>query len=474
MNAVCRRLARTARSGAPEPPILLALLRIAVAAVVLLSPEPAMALAASERAAVLRIAPAGLAWLGTVVPLTPHAVRVATALLRASACLVVAGVLTRASLALLLACFVYLFGAAQLTGTVVHDMHLAWMMALLIASPSGDALSCDAWARGRGLLGGPCSPASSMAVLFARVLLGLVYFFPGVRKLAVGGIAWVASDNLRNQMRFKWFEAGGVAAWPRLDLAPRWCVVAATAVIAFECSFVVLAVTRRGRPVALAGGLLFHAMIAHFLYVPFSSLWALYVVLLDGRRLRALLGGGDRTQPRPREPGEAFSGPRGPIAAEASGTAPTSPVPWAPLAVGVTLVIAVAVQGVRGATQAWPVACYPTFETLAPDAITDLAIELRPGDREDPDGTLRDAPDRPPTAWGTTWRLLGLYGGGIDGARLEAYASELAARSGRSAALARAARVSFVAETYSIDPARYGGPPLTRVVVYVADRAEGK
>jgi hypothetical protein len=438
------------RIAPAESPLPLALLRVAVAAVILASPEPQTALLVSQRAADLRIAPEGLTWLGTIVPLTPAGVLLAHGVLRGAGVLLLLGALTRLSAVLALASFVYLFGAAQLTGTVLHDMHLGWMLVLLAVGPAADVLSIDAWAQGRPPLAAPPTRAAGVSLTFARLLLGLVYVFPGLRKITVGGGEWIASDNLRNQMWFKWFEAGGIVPWPRIDRSAFLCSTAAVAVIAFECGFLFFALSKRKRWVAIAGGLLFHASVQHFLYVRFTSLWALYVALLDGDALMTTL--------RRWAPGRRLLSPS-PAAEE-----PRARAVWPIAIAGSALALGVLVQGARGKTQSWPFACYPTFEDLAPSTIVDLAIEAEvPGETRH---VLRPSPARPAADWGMTWRLLGLYGDGVVPARLEAYAQDLAARDGEGAMLARAARVRFFAERYDLDPARYGAAPVERRVVY--------
>lgn len=83
-------------TGRPTP---LALLRIAVAIVALISPEPSLARIVAERPRALWTIPEGLGWLGTVIPLDASLVTIATAILRASAVLAVLGFFRRLALA---------------------------------------------------------------------------------------------------------------------------------------------------------------------------------------------------------------------------------------------------------------------------------------------------------------------------------------------------------------------------------------
>jgi hypothetical protein len=372
----------------------LALLRVAIAIVALLSPEPAIARVVAERSRALWTVPEGLGWLGSIVPLDPTAVTVATAVLRASAVLAILGFFRRGALAVLALMLLYVFGAAQLTGTVTHDMHLFWFAALLACVRRGED--------------------DPRALAIARLWLGLVYFFPGVHKLAHGGLAWVTSDNLVHQMYFKWYEAGGVAPWPRIDRVPHLVNVLAAGVVAFELAMPLLVSLRRTRLAALVLGLLFHLSAGHFLDVLFPSLVACYVVLLPER---------PRTTAAPRNRARSL--------------------------VAALFTSAIVVQGARGETQAFPFACYPTFATIAGDEIVDLAVDV--------DGkTYRLPRVRRPDEWGMVWRLAGLYGDPIDPERHRAFAHSVAPQG----------RARVFAEGYDVRPEAWSAPPRRRVLIH--------
>lgn len=374
----------------------LALLRVAVAVVALVSPEPAIARIVATRPRALWTVPEGLGWLGTVVPLDPTLLTMATAILRAAAVLAILGLFRRVALAALAFALVYVFGAAQLTGTVTHDMHLVWFAALLACVPSG-----------------PRGEDDPRALAVARLWLGLVYFFPGVHKLTDGGLAWITSDNLRNQMYFKWYEAGGVVPWPRIDRVPPLVNALALAVVVFELAMPVLVSFRRTRIVALAFGLAFHVGAGHFLDVLFPSLMACYVVLLPERERRVV--------PRSR----------------------------ARTVVAVVFTALIVVQGARGQTQAFPFACYPTFATLAGDEIVDLSVEV--------DGQAHRLPrPRRPDEWGLVWRLAGLYGDAVEAERLRAFAR----------AVAPPGHARVYADAFDVTPEGWSSPPRRRVLLY--------
>lgn len=429
---------------APRSAWPLALLRSAVCFIILISPEPRQALATAAQPPQLWLAPPGLSWFLPVFAWCAPHLSLIWRILQASALLGLIGLWTRASLAVLAICFVVLFGGAQLSGAVLHDMHLLWFLLLLLVSPAARVLSLDAWAEGHDWLGVARSSQAAWATHAARALLGCVYFFPGVHKLLDGGFAWAASENLKHQLWLKWFQAGGIVPWPRVDQAPLVLALGGAAVLIFELSFLPCLRWRRGRTLALGMGLAFHAATQYFLYIPFPSLWACYALLWDG--------------PRAPEP--------------ARDTEPARAT-WLVALVGGTLLTLVSVQGLRGETQSWPFACYPTFAQPAPSAIADLAVEVQP-----PGGPLRvlreaplpaplgapRGPGRAPAQWSKVWSLAGLYGQPSSHQRLQAFARELGQRSA-DAAIERGSRVRFFVESYATDPARYGSPPLQRTLI---------
>jgi hypothetical protein len=332
--------------------------------------------------------------------------------------------------------FLFLFGGAQLEGAVLHDMHLLWLLLLLAASPSAQVLSLDAWASGDGWLSAAPSASAGLATRFARVLLGMVYFFPGVHKLLDAGLGSASAENLRHQLWLKWFQAGGELPWPRIDQWPLLLAAGGVAVLLFELGFLPCMASRRGRLAAALAGLGFHALTQHFLYIPFPSLWACYVVLWDG----------PRASPEPAAAGQT-----------------SKPLP----ALGVCLVVAVAIQGARGETQAWPFACYPSFSEPAPRTIADLVVEVHAGGgrRELRIGPLPPSPGqrRSPAQWSRVWSLGGLYGVAPSAAALNAFAAQLAQRD--AFVLGPGSVLRFYLEHYATAPDTYGDPPLSRRLI---------
>jgi hypothetical protein len=435
---------RLFRPLTPEPAARLAWLRVATAATILLSSEvrdaPALAAVPGE----LRVAPEGLGWFVHHVPIEPTIATVAQAACVASALCALIGLAARRALVVLAISGFYVFALSQLSGAVWHDMHLLWMVALLVASPCDDALSYDH----RGQPAAPDSVRYALPLFFARLLLACVYFFPGVHKLASSGVAWALSDNLRNQIWWKWAEHGTLPSF-RIDHHPLLLHAGGLAILVFELSFPILALTRRGRPWAALGGLVFHALAQIILRIPFASLWLLYVVFVDPERVVLAL------RRRPRRAVEARDTPK---------AEPPSPFTQRGVrgvaVVGSTLFLGAFVQGIRGQMRAFPFACYPTFQWMASTTMPDLLLEA-----ERPNGGrawipfARDSRGRrSQRQWGEIWSLSGVTSP-VDPARLRAYFDSERRREPARTALGGASSARFYAASVSVVPEDRGQPP---------------
>jgi hypothetical protein len=409
----------------PESPYNLAVFRVAVCAILLSTTEWRLAPTWSALPVALRAPPEGLVWLASAVPIAPSIARVVAVVFVVSTACGFLGLFTRPVLFVATLSALYLLALSQLSGSVLHDMHLIWFAALLAASPSGDVLSLDAWrARRRGTpLSSHPSEAYAWPLVTARVLLGLIYFFPGFWKIATSGWAWITSDNLRNQLYWKWYEHDWIPAL-RIDASPALCHLCAFGVVVFELSFLPLSSWRRTRPFAAVAGVVFHVATQAMMRIGFFALWGTYVVLFDWAWLEEREPAGVR-----RSLGRAW-----------------------PL--GVFFIGAVLVQGARGAVQAWPFACYPTFAEIAGTQIPDIVLTTSFADGH----TLRlPTASKSQAAWGTAW-MLGRRR--LSEEMMRAYWQRTTVDP-RVDQLARGAReVRFSRGWFSVLPADRGRPPL--------------
>ena len=416
-------------------------LRVAIAGILLFTNEPRDALQ-YVAAGLPWSPPEGLRFVAAHAPTSPTALmtgaHAAFYAYSVSAVLSLLGLYTRASLAVLLASASILFGVAQLSGAVVHDMHLLWLLAILLACPSGDALSVDAWLAAsprwpaaRRLLGAPDrKEVFGVAIVAGRTLLGVVYFFPGLWKLRQSGLAWALSDNLALQMHAKWFE-NGVIPLPRIDRAPVLLHGLGLFTLTFELGFVALVhVGPRVRLGLVGAGLAFHAGIQHFLLIPFTSLCVAYVLLIP------------------------WGGAEGPLE-------PTRKGPMPVAVVGALLVAANVVQGLRGQTQSYPFACYPTFQWIAAPTLPDLALTaIGDGAAQAVPHGRDDAGRRSQREWGTVWSVAGLYGAPFSVVRLMRYlAAERRSHPAVERALHGATEVRADLVWLKTDPDAWGSPP---------------
>lgn len=261
--------------------------------------------------------------------------------------LAIVGWQTRTATALATGFSIYLLAVPELFGKVDHRyQHLIWFAALLAAGPSGDALSVDRWlARRKGIPPAQPSVAHALPLRFMWLLMGVIYFFPGLAKLRAAP-EWFAAPNLEFIMYGEWLRKGFVPPL-RIDLIPGATRAAAVGVAAFEISFVLLVLFPRTRLVAAFGGLAFHTANSIFLRIHFVQLMACYAVLIDWHAVFGRI--------RSRFPGpEPPSQPR--AAADERGVNATR-------VVGVALLLAGIWCGARD-VNSWPVSRYPKFESV--------------------------------------------------------------------------------------------------------------
>lgn len=348
MAAVIHRrvLVRSARKYLTEPDsaLNLSVLRIATFGALLLIPsgrEEFLVHAALPDA--LLFPPSGIGpLLATLIP-EPFTARLILFAWITATTMAMLGLLTRPAAIASALLTLLVLGVPQLHGKVNHAHHLVWFALLLATSPCGDALSIDAWFR-RGRPSPRPDVRYGLPLRFTWLLLGMVYFFPGAWKLWTGGVDWIFSDHLRNQIWHQWTTH---AEWtPFLDPTGNpWLLrLGGLGVVVFEMSFVLLMLSRPTRLVALALGLLFHLANLLTLNIGFFSLMAIYPCLVDWPRLLSRLGVRSDRLGIPRGLGPS---PR------------NSPIPV--VVVGTMLLAGNGWYGFHGDNYGWPFACYPKF-----------------------------------------------------------------------------------------------------------------
>ncbi len=348
----------------------------------------------------------------------------------------VVGLYTRVAASIATLAVLYLLAIPQLYGTVRHYHHLVWFAAICAAAPSGDALSSDAVWRARRGEACASSAVHRRALHIVWFLIGCIFFFPGLWKWRVSGLAWAFSDNLVNQMRWKWLQHRWVPGW-RIDLHPRLCHLAALSTMIFEIGFVLCLPFRCARRIAVLSALAFHLATWALMRIGFASLAWCYLAFLP---IGAWSGAGYTRALRALAPTRATRPP-----ARGKGL----------FVVAAWLVAGVLHAGILGRVAGWPFARYPTFAAIVPDVMPDLEVELLNAERRASPLDRRVQGIDPQRLQGLAWALLAAptatkladYLSALEGARPEL----------RSAQRAIAYRV-----LREVDPARWAAPPQDR------------
>ncbi len=347
-------------------------LRICVCGLLLLGGDLGQAVPWAAASPALWRPPSGAEWLATVASALGHDGALALLwLTRALLLLAAFGLGGGLALGLSALGCVVLLGLPQLSGTVRHGHHLVWLLALLALA-------------GRPRPG--LAAARGLAAIWA--MFACVYVFPGLHKLLNVGADWATGDLVLRHARWKWLQVGRVpalATW-----LPPWAfTVGGAAVLLLELGWPLLALSRRAAPVLLLATIAFHQAAAALLFIAFPSLWLPLLTLLPWPAWsRSLLG-----WPAAWRADARRSPPASPVAVRGR------------LGLGLLLLGAVAVQGARGQTDAWPFACYPHFAVQAAAAMPALRVRWTA-----PDGTTRVETPRPldgdrQRLWGQIWSL---------------------------------------------------------------------
>jgi hypothetical protein len=432
----------------------LAVFRIVVGILLLTTREVQAAADWASLAPALAVAPPGWGWALALVPASAPLAVAARIVVVAGAVLGVVGCFARPAFACATLAALYLLALPLRSGMPFHYHHLVWFAALCAASPCADALSVARWRRARRGEAPPArSPAYGVPIRMAWLLLGAVFFFPGLWKLRASGLAWITSDNLRNQLYWKWAVTPGLHPPFRVDRFPWALHLAAGCVILLELTFAFAVWWRWTRAAAVGAALLFHLFAWLFMGIDFSGLWLTYVVFVDWEALlRRLRRSPPETARPPARAGPGFSLAR---------AAPA-------LLVGVGLWAGAVEAGLRGRTAGWPFACYPTFQDLAGTDMPALAVALVASSGDErllDEGALADPADQ------QRERVFGLgliaAARGADApARFAAYWARLARRPALRAAGSAARAVRFYAGQMSTLPSESARPPRGRQLLY--------
>lgn len=207
------------------------------------------------------------------------------------------GLFTRTAALVTVLSGIYVLGVPQLFGKVNHCHHLLWFALLIAVGPPSMMLSIDgiwqAWKRAdqKDISEPQPHNAHLLPIRLAMVLMGLMYFWPGIWKFMSGGVEWMMGDNIRNLMYADWRLMGKWLPPVRLDGNTLLLTLGGIGTVCFEIFFFVLVFFRRTRLITGIGGILFHNMTYINMGIRFGTLQAMYVALVDWKSFLAWVEG---------------------------------------------------------------------------------------------------------------------------------------------------------------------------------------
>ena len=229
-----------------------------------------------------------MGWFIDKVPITHSLVSWSFKLALLSAFFAMVGLFTRGAMILNVICVFYIVGLPNFFGKVNNDHHMLWFSMVLACSPTFDRFSIDAWIRKRRKkvpINTEDSIHYGLPIRVILFLMGIIYFFPGFWKAWSHGLDWALTDNVRNQLYFKWSKMQDWKPLFRIDHYPVIYKVSGLATMIFELGFIFMLFSPGRRIVASIEGLLFHRFTSWFMNIQFYTLFYCYVIFLDWEKL---------------------------------------------------------------------------------------------------------------------------------------------------------------------------------------------
>lgn len=195
--------------------------------------------------------------------------------------LAAAGILVRISCPIATVLAFYVLGLPHLYWLSNHHHHLIWFGVLLSLSPCGDALRLFPRRGNRVPPTDLEGPAYGIPLAAAWVLIGIIYFFPGLWKMSLQFPEWTSGEKLRAILYNQWWIVGAPPLGFRPDLHPLLLRLCGMYVLLFEVGFLFALAFPVSRPFAVLGGILFHTLTFVVLRISFWPLVVCYVVFFD-------------------------------------------------------------------------------------------------------------------------------------------------------------------------------------------------
>ncbi len=265
----------------PDHALNLAFFRILVFGIVLCW-IPTNAVQMTMLPSIFRAFPSGYHVIGPLIPFDPWLIQTAIVLLIISCITGIIGLYPRLSASVAFITGLYVYGIPQFFGKINHESnHLFWFLLILAVTPCGDALSVSRLLKREKLITS-ASPQYGFPIRIVWLLIGLIYFFPGIWKIAISGVHWAFSDTVMTILLRKWYDLSPeFMLMFSIDQYPALLQWAAFAVLLFELTFVIGIFIPRLRVLWIIGGILFHASTNLFMGIPYWPLLLLYPVFID-------------------------------------------------------------------------------------------------------------------------------------------------------------------------------------------------
>ncbi|MDX2362339.1 MAG: HTTM domain-containing protein [Crocinitomicaceae bacterium] len=230
-----------------------------------------------------RVSLPGMQWLINIIPVSKPIVQGAIVLFGLGSLFSFLGFKSRWSMLVFVLAGLYIFGIPNLYGKINHNHHIVWFAALLAFSPCSDVLSIDARLTKQKVL----RPGKSYArpFRFMWILMAIIYFFPGFWKAWSCGLDWALTDNVRNQMYWKWYELGDWIPMIRIDQFPILYKSMGLYTLAFELLFIVFILKPKTRIYGFLAAILFHIGTHLFMNIFFVVLVISFASFINWERL---------------------------------------------------------------------------------------------------------------------------------------------------------------------------------------------
>lgn len=226
-----------------------------------------------------------MSWYPKVIPINENLVRIALILFYCSIFTSFLGIKTRWSIVLFTLTAFYLFVIPNLYGKVNHNHELLWFPAILAFSPCADRYSIDAYIQKRqNRIIQHSTKAYTLPFVLIWMLMGIIYFFPGFWKIWSNGLDWFLTDNVRNQLYYKWFALGDWLPFFRIDHYPLLYKLSGLYTVIFELFFIPLLFNKKTRVIAIFMGIGFHVGTWVFMNIFFIVVVLSYASFINWHR----------------------------------------------------------------------------------------------------------------------------------------------------------------------------------------------